>query len=276
MDNFRVITEGIEQETFTEQSAKHPEQSMRGISEVENDQSGSCEMNINTKTHRQPKHDEVDDFIVVDEDSSTKLPQPNIIDQGNKELPQFLKNKRAIINVKNQDNRCFGYALLSALCPAPYNPGEVYWYKNKFTEYHLDQIQYPVTVDKIPQIEDQLQINICIFSYFDDEGKGRYPIYVSQKNYSNTIDLLYWNEHYAWIKNFSAFMNDKNSHSHKRLWCKRCLAHFKRKQAFETHQLFCKGSDLCDQIYTMPVEGSKLSFKHFRYKHILLNYVLRN
>ena len=40
---------------------------------------------------------------------------------GYKELPQFLDNKGAIINVKNTDNRCFGYAILSALHPIQVN-----------------------------------------------------------------------------------------------------------------------------------------------------------
>ena len=190
--------------------------------------------------------------------------------KGHVDLPEFLKKKKAIINVKNKDSRCFGYAVLSALSPAPYNAGELYWYKNKFPKYQLDEIEYPVRVDQIPQIEDQLHINISVYSFFDDGGKGRYPIYVSQKNYSKTIDLLFWNEHYAWIKHFSRFMGDKNSHEHKRFWCKRCLGNFQREQALETHQMYCRRIDFCDQIFTMPPEGSKLRFKHFRLKFMFL------
>ena len=36
------------------------------------------------------------------------------------ELPKFLALKRAIVNVKNTDERCFGYAILSALHQATY------------------------------------------------------------------------------------------------------------------------------------------------------------
>ena len=125
-------------------------------------------------------------------------------------------------------------------------------------------IQYPVRVDEIPQIEDKLHININVYSFYDDEGKGRYPIYVTKKNNPKTIDLLYWDEHYAWIKNFSRFMGDQNRDEHKRFWCKRCLGHFWSQQSLETHQMYCKRIDFCDQIFTMPPEGSKLRFKHFR------------
>ena len=57
-----------------------------------------------------------------------------------KALPQFLKNKRAIINVENKDNRCFGYAILAALVskenPAPRslknNPSRPSLYQKSF------------------------------------------------------------------------------------------------------------------------------------------------
>ena len=188
-------------------------------------------------------------------------------------LPEFLKSKKAIINVKNKDNRCFAYALLSALHPPTHHENDPKKYNRYFMQYGLDKIEYPIRVDQIPQIEDQIHITISVYSFFDDEGKGRYPIYVSKKNHPKAIDLLYWNEHYAWIKHFSRFMGDHNNNGHTRFWCKRCLCHFTRKQAFETHQMYCKRSDFCDQIYTMPAEGSKVSFKHFRYNMILSKYV---
>ena len=33
-------------------------------------------------------------------------------------LPKFLQNKKAIVNVQNEDEQCFGYAIASALHPA--------------------------------------------------------------------------------------------------------------------------------------------------------------
>ena len=190
------------------------------------------------------------------------------------ELPEFLKSKKAIVNVKNKDNRCFAYALLSALHPAANHANDPKKYKRYFSQDGLDHIEYPVRVEQIPLIEDQLHINISVYSFYDDQGKGRYPIYVSQKTHPKTLDLLYWNEHYAWIKYFSRFMGDQNSDGHQRFWCKRCLGHFWSQHSFETHQMYCKRIDFCDQIFTMPPEGSKLRFKHFRLKfmfHILLN-----
>ena len=190
-----------------------------------------------------------------------------LIGSGYAPLTKFLATKKAIVNVNNSDQRCFGYAIISALIPSMRHKQNMdSKYNRYFHQYGLDQLQYPVKVEQVPQIEDQLQLNISIFSFFDDEGKGRYPIYVSQKDYPKTLDLLYWDNHYAWIKNFSRFMGDRNKHNGKTFWCKRCLGHFQREQAFQTHKMYCRRIDFSEQIYIMPTEGSKIKFKHYRYQ----------
>ena len=47
---------------------------------------------------------------------------------------------------------------------------------------------------------------INFFIYFDDMGRARHPMYISRHKSVFEIDLLYFNEHYAWIKDFSRFL----------------------------------------------------------------------
>ena len=98
-----------------------------------------------------------------------------------RELPTFLEKKHAIINVKNSDNRCFGYPLLSALHPRAKDPQRPFWYNRFFTKEGLDQIPYPVTHDQIPAIEDKLKVCINLFPLWDDEGQARTPVSISTK-----------------------------------------------------------------------------------------------
>lgn len=184
--------------------------------------------------------------------------------QSYSELPQYLARKQAIINVNNTDNRCFGYALLSAFMSRGSDPRRHQYYERYFQQYGLAELTYPVSPNDIPLVEDQLRIAINVFSFYDDEGRARYPIYISRKKYAQTIDLLYWEEHFAWIKSFSRFMAGISKNGHKLHWCKRCLCHFTCGAALETHQLYCRRIDFSDIIYTMPPEGSKLKFKHYR------------
>src|SRR5438552_17175590 len=122
------------------------------------------------------------------------------------ELPKFLKNKRCIVNVKNTDNRCFGYAICSARFPKEVHPERPTNYTPEmFTELGLDHIDYPVDITKLEEIEHQLQIPFNVFRYYDDLGKARYPLYMSKLDplqEQNPIDLIYFKEHFAWIKNW--------------------------------------------------------------------------
>ena len=69
----------------------------------------------------------------------------------------------------------------------PYQRGN---YSHQFREYGLDQIHYPVEVADIPAIEDRLGVGSYFFSFFDDEGKGRYPLYATKKLFDRTVELL--------------------------------------------------------------------------------------
>ena len=65
---------------------------------------------------------------------------------GFQELPKFLANKKAIVNVLNNDERCFGYSVLAALLldnlyrnanrPGRYTDAD-------FADHGLDTIEYP-------------------------------------------------------------------------------------------------------------------------------------
>ena len=88
-------------------------------------------------------------------------------------LPKFLQNKKAIVNVQNDDDRCFGFAIASALHPVdhhqhPNRPEKYIQYLEENGPDGLQDIEYPVSPLDIPQLEQRLNISINLFSYFDD------------------------------------------------------------------------------------------------------------
>ena len=183
-----------------------------------------------------------------------------------KQLPTFLAQKKAIVNIQNTDNRCFGHAMVSALAPPLVHGEHAYRpenYNYLFQEKGLDQLTYPVEVASIPTIEDKLGIGINVFSFFDDEGKGRYPLYATTKVFEMTIDLLYWDEHYAWIKNFRRFMADLSRYQTIH-WCRNCLGHFDTEDVLKTHKLYCRGVDTSGQVL-LPDENRKVKFENEPY-----------
>ena len=177
------------------------------------------------------------------------------------ELPKFLLKKKAIVNVKNSDNRCFAYAILSALHPVEKNGSRAHQYEKHFGAHpKLNELTYPVEIDKLEAIEQDIKIPVNVFSFFDDEGKGRYAVYLSKLSEADAIDLLFWKGHYAWIKHFSRFLADTSTHNGAHYYCKRCLCRFQVENALKTHLQFCVSVDDCKQVFTMPPEGTKLKF----------------
>jgi len=183
---------------------------------------------------------------------------------GFQELPPFLANKKCIINVNNRDNRCFGYALLASLEPSANNRSKAYSYTRHFAKHHLDTIAYPVKLDDIPAIEATLPFAINVFSFDDDTGRSRFPKYNSLKTDVPVIDLLYWNEHFALIKDFNTFMCDISKTAHLQHFCRRCFGHFRKESSLLNHQRYCLGFHGCKTNIRMPKENSKCEFNNIK------------
>ena len=95
-------------------------------------------------------------------------------------LPANLKNKKAIINMKNQDNECFKWCVLRALNPKNTNPDRIDKdLKSKQDTLNMEGIKYPVDFRGIDRFESQNpNISISVFGYNQDERV--YPLKVSK------------------------------------------------------------------------------------------------
>ena len=82
--------------------------------------------------------------------------------------------------------------------------------------------------------------------------------------FERTIDLLYWDEHYAWIKNFRRFMADLSSHNTLH-WCRRCMGHFDTEDVLKTDKLYCRGVDTSGQVLLLPDKNRKVKFENEPY-----------
>ena len=88
-----------------------------------------------------------------------------------------------------------------------------------FEQNNLADLFYPIPPNDVHLYEDQLQININVFSFFDDEGKAWYKLFISKKLYPRTANLLYWDEHYASITDIQRLIQDINKHEHRNNIC---------------------------------------------------------
>ena len=220
-------------------------------------------MNSNANTIRNRSGLRIKDVRQVDLEIAEFMP---LSGGAKKKLPHFLSAKKVIVNIDNTDNRCFGYAILASKYYALVKnrngdrPAE---YNRFFAAEGLEDLDYPINPLAIPELENRLNLKINVFSFFDDEGRGRHPYYISRReNYLREVNLMYWDEHYAWIRDISGLFSDLTKRDHKIFFCLRCLGHFRTEENLEIHSKYCSRENFNSTIYTLPKPDTKLKFKN--------------
>ena len=96
------------------------------------------------------------------------------------DLPKELKNKNALINMKNEDDKCFMWCVLRALNPKDKNPDRIDKdLKSKEHTLNMEGIAYPVDFKGINRFEKQNRdISISLLGYSKDERI--YPLRISE------------------------------------------------------------------------------------------------
>ncbi|XP_065180192.1 uncharacterized protein LOC135810627 [Sycon ciliatum] len=159
---------------------------------------------------------------------------------GAADIPPKLEKKKAIINIKNNDDRCLMWALLSALHPIDNNPQRVSRYTQYVDELRFDGVMFPATLRDVPKVELQNGLAINVFGY---EG-NLYPLYLSERQ-ETPINLLLHDNHFTWIKNFSRACENKNKRATH--YCLRCLSAHKTADSLQHH------SERCQVMKPVPV-----------------------
>ena len=88
--------------------------------------------------------------------------------------------------MKNEDNRCFGYSIIASRVHLKGSRNTATAYYKYFKNLGLDKIHFPVEPNQVPPIEDTMKTNISVFSFYDDEGKARFPLDVSEGSRTGT------------------------------------------------------------------------------------------
>ena len=181
-------------------------------------------------------------------------------------LPKELANKGAIINPKNEDNKCFLWSVLRALNPREKNSERIdKKLKEKENTLNMEGIEYPVSLKDIDKFESQNpSISITVLGY---EGKRVYPLRNSNNtNREHDVILILIEEegvnHYCLVKNLSRLLSSQVSkHDGKRYFCKRCLNPFNNQKALDKHEEYCSNHKAVK--INMPEKGTMLKFKNY-------------
>jgi len=172
------------------------------------------------------------------------------------ELPKVLADKKAIINIKNKDNKCFLYSLL---CGLHFNDPSI---KNKERvstyEKYLHKINIPKNTSVPPEFSDYAKfekansMSLNVLTCNSKKPEDIKPLYSTKNEIpARHVNLLLYergeDRHYMCISNMSRLLrSSKTNHKTKVLFCNHCLMHFTNENALNKHkQLGCYEVDPC-------------------------------
>ncbi|XP_046812321.1 uncharacterized protein LOC124421341 [Lucilia cuprina] len=194
------------------------------------------------------------------------------------ELPEWIMRKKACININNNDEYCFKWAIISALFKVKthVNLWKSYDINDRIKDemitlkngrvLNFKSLKFPLAVNMIKIFEKNnpdIRVNVFGLEGYSIVG----PLYFTQQEKSNHINLLLLEEderiHYVWIKNISRLLRSQLTKRKCAIHiCNTCLIHFHNVSALEKH----KGQ--CNKIVTiMPKSGDNiLNFRNWMYR----------
>ena len=190
------------------------------------------------------------------------------------ELPEWIKNKKAVINPKKKDEECFKWAVIGALHheeikkdhqrisrPRPYEK-----------QYNWKGLEFPVSIKKIDKFEKNnpgIAVNV-LFS--KKKSQNIYTVRRSEHNMEckKQVNLLMIEDggkrHYTAIKNISRLLSKLNGRTRRAYhFCMNCLNGFQTASARDKHYEYWSSNGHVK--VTMPTEEEKwLKFHDGQYQ----------
>ena len=156
---------------------------------------------------------------------------------SNVDSPKWLKNEKATINPKNNDNNCFQYALTVALNHKQIksHPERISKIKPFIDQYNWKEIDFPSHSKdwkKFEQNNKTIALNILFVPYNTEKIRLAYKSKHNFKHENQVILLMItdgkkW--HYLTVKSLSALLKGISSNHVGDLYCLNCFHSYRTK-----------------------------------------------
>ena len=213
------------------------------------------------------------------------------------ELPDYIKDKKAILNIYNEDDRCFLYSILAFLYPKPtdFNKANYESYIKFVNKLNTTMLQFPQKLDS--NIEKFEKANNIIINVYSVENKIVVPVRVSSNidsiytpflnstkeipitdeniqeytkdlldlnDNKRLVNLFLYENHYSLINNLHRLVSKQVSSNHEHnLICYRCLLSFKSPLKYYHHLRFCVSNRATKAVTLLPKPKTCVSFKRY-------------
>ncbi|KAJ8916434.1 hypothetical protein NQ315_014647 [Exocentrus adspersus] len=170
------------------------------------------------------------------------------------ELSKDIQLKHAVVNIRNNDQFCFAYSIMSCLYPTQRNAERISSYPDFRKVLNFTGINFPVTIEQIPKFENLNGISVNdIPAYVTKKKLDRHANLLliqnkyfpddeyNAKNYKN-FEITY----HTWIRNLSRLISRQVSqHRCVLFFCDRCFNYFSTQTRLERHEIDCATINSC-------------------------------
>ena len=193
------------------------------------------------------------------------------------DLPKWIKDKGAIINLKNKDDKCFLWCILRYLHPRDRDKERIKDLEKYEFSLNTKGINFPMAlkdISKFEKLNPELP-GINVFSV--DDKNVIYPLREANRDCKSSIDLFLYEKdgvsHYTLINNFHRLIrSQKTAGGNGKLFiCKRCFTHFTKEELLDKHIKYCSNNQTT--LVKMPEPDTYLHFKNY-YKQLPIPFVV--
>jgi hypothetical protein len=187
------------------------------------------------------------------------------------ELPGWISAKKATINIKNDDQKCFKYCMSyhKHKHEIKKDPQRLYHYKQWNNDYNYEGIAFPVSADDINKFCKQNNVSVNVY-IINKEEILPYQTTARDEKKDDHINLLLIEKdneaHYVYIKNLSRLIRDQlTKYEHHHFICERCFTHTNNENVFTRHVSLCDNFNKFEKAIPILPESDNniLKFKNF-------------
>ena len=178
-------------------------------------------------------------------------------------LPKKIATKKAVINMKNDDDQCFKWSVTRALNPVDVHPERITKeLKDQSERLDWSGLKFPVDLNQIAIFEKfNPSISINVFGF----DKTIYPLRISKTKRTQIVNLLLISDgekqHYCLIKSLSRLLSSQlTNHDGSIVFCLNCLNHFPNEEKLKIHEECCLKNEAIR--IEIPEKGTFISFIH--------------
>ena len=181
--------------------------------------------------------------------------------------PEVLQYKKAIVNIKNTDDKCLEWCLLAYKHYEDINnkdKNDPKHYKKYYNELNIPKdIKYPIDIQhdikKYEKLND-IKINVFTYENNDKDFTNLQTLYNTTTRNEHVCNLLLikndTTEHLCWIKDLSKLKKMKYD-EHKYYFCSQCLeAGYDSKEKLDNHLKLCMNHEAVNCV--MPKTADEL------------------